>query len=163
MPSRATLVLGLGNPILGDDGVGWHVADQVRSRLGASGPEPAGVEVDCVALAGLGLMERMIGYDRAILVDAIDTGRHPVGTVQRMALAGLPDPCAGHTASAHDASLQTALALGQRLGVDLPTQVTVVAIEARAVHEFCAELTPAVAGAVSGAADLVLDVLDTPH
>jgi hydrogenase maturation protease len=155
-----TLVLGLGNPILGDDGVGWHVAEQVRRRL-ATSPEDrsASVEVECAAQAGLGLMERMIGYDRAILVDAVRTGRWPVGAVHRLALEEIPEPCAGHLASAHDASLQAALALGRRLGAALPARITVVAVEARTVHEFSVGLTPAVADAVPKAADMVLATL----
>ena len=59
MPSEKILVIGLGNPILGDDGVGWVVAREVEIRLGAS---EYNIEVDCLALGGLSLMERLIGF-----------------------------------------------------------------------------------------------------
>jgi hydrogenase maturation protease len=158
MPS-ATLVLGLGNPLLGDDGVGWHVADRVRGALSADGAAPPGVDVDWAAAGGLSLMERMIGYERAIVVDAIATGDLPVGSVRRLALQDLPDPCVGHTGSAHDASLQTAVRLGRRLGAALPQDITIVAVEAGPIHEFCDTLSPAVAGAVAPATALVLAAL----
>ena len=62
MKSARTIVVGLGNPILGDDGVGWRVAQAVQ----ALAPE---ADVECQALGGLSLMERLVGYQRAIIVD----------------------------------------------------------------------------------------------
>ncbi len=72
MSSGKILVIGLGNPILGDDGVGWVVAREVETCLGASGQN---VEVDCLALGGLSLMERMVGYQRVILIDSLNTSQ----------------------------------------------------------------------------------------
>ena len=66
--SSKTLILGLGNPILGDDGVGWKVADAVQTRLGTL---KVPVEVDFASLGGLSLMERMLGYERVILIDTV--------------------------------------------------------------------------------------------
>jgi hydrogenase maturation protease len=57
-----TIVIGLGNPILGDDGVGWQIAQQVEQQSDF----PPDVEVDCLALGGISLMERLIGYQKAI-------------------------------------------------------------------------------------------------
>jgi hydrogenase maturation protease len=57
MPKR-TLILGLGNPILTDDGVGVLVAEQVRARL----PEDTHIDITEVSVGGLTLMETMIGY-----------------------------------------------------------------------------------------------------
>lgn len=160
MVHATTLVLGLGNPLLGDDGVAWHVADRVRRALGVD--RMAHVDVDCIAGGGLSLMERMIGYERAIIVDAIVTGAAPVGSVRRLALRDLPDLCAGHTASPHDTSLQSAVRLGRGLGAALPRDITIIAVEARRVHKFSEALSPAVADAVPPAADLVLAALGEP-
>ncbi len=55
-----TLVLGLGNPLLGDDAVGLRVAASLRGRL------PPDVELDEDYCGGLRLMERLAGYDRAV-------------------------------------------------------------------------------------------------
>jgi len=150
-----TLILGLGNPLLGDDGVGWRVAEECSTRLSRA----AQVEVDSFATGGLGLMERLVGYDRAILVDAITTGDKPPGAVYRFRLEELADPSAGHTGSAHDTSLQTALQLGRRMGAALPESVTVVAVEAQQVYDFSEALSPAVAAAVPRAVELVMQIL----
>ena len=161
-----TLVIGLGNPILGDDGVGWVVAEQVRSALSnpAAGiPNPQSVEVDCASLGGLSLMERLIGYECVILVDAIFTGKQPVGTVSRFLLDDLPDLSAGHSASAHDTSLRNALHVGREMDILLPTDenVTVITIEAEAVYDFSQELSPAVAAAAPLAAKKVLGLINS--
>jgi hydrogenase maturation protease len=155
-----TIIVGLGNPILGDDGVGWKVADEVRRQLPADDRDL--VDFDCLSLGGLSLMERLVGYERAIVIDSINLGRGPVGAIHEFDLADLPANNSGHTAAAHDTSLITALELGRRMGVPLPDRVQVVAIESPNVYDFSDELTPAVAASVPGAARAVLDLLCLP-
>jgi hydrogenase maturation protease len=159
-----TLIIGLGNPILGDDGVGWVVAEKVQAALSdpqSSIPDAQSVEVDCASLGGLSLMERLTGAERVILVDAIFTGKQPVGTVSRFLLDELPDLSAGHSASAHDTSLRNALQVGRDMQVPLPDDknVIIVTIEAEAVYDFSQELSPAVAAAVPLALQQVLTLL----
>ena len=149
-----TLVLGLGNPLLSDDGVGWQVAEQVRLRV--TDPD---VEVDCLAGGGLSLMERLVGYDRALLIDAMASDQETPGQVSCFDLEQLPDPLrvAGHLSSTHDTSLKTALQLGRQLGLSLPDQVRVIAIASRSVDVFSEVLTPPVAAAVPRAVQYALD------
>jgi hydrogenase maturation protease len=158
MLSEKTLVIGLGNPILGDDGVGWVVAREVEARLGES---EHNVEVDCLALGGLSLMERLIGYQRVILIDSLNTGQRPQGAVITFTLEDLVDLTYGHTSAAHDASLKTALDMGRKLNAILPADkdVHVVAIEAQHVYDFKEELSPLIAAAVPVAVQQVLDLL----
>jgi hydrogenase maturation protease len=160
-PTGVTLVVGLGNPLLADDGVGWRVAEAVRARLAGDPALTADarfavVEVDQLAVGGLTLMERLVGCRRAILVDAMVTGEHPPGTVRRFSVADIPGREATHMDSAHDASLAIALAAGRSLGADLPADIVVVAIEAVRVDEFGEEMTPAVSAAIPGAVETVL-------
>lgn len=155
----ATLVVGLGNPILGDDGVGWRVAERVGELLAAAGR--LDVEVACLALGGLSLMEHMVGYARAIVIDAVTTGA-PVGTVRILplgAFGGIPDRAFAHATAAHDTTLPTALELGREMGVRLPERVVVVGVEAASLYEFGETLTPEVARAVPVAAERVLALL----
>lgn len=148
-----TLVIGLGNPILGDDGVGWCVAELVAQRTEAE----EALDVECAALGGWSLMERVLGYERVVIVDAVHTGTAPPGTVSAQPLASLADPSAGHTTSPHDTSLRTAMAAAALLDAEVPEVVTVVGIEIPAALDFSEDLTPAVRGAVLPAAELVLD------
>ncbi|MBN2386698.1 MAG: hydrogenase maturation protease [Anaerolineales bacterium] len=148
-----TLIIGLGNPILGDDGVGWRAVEQVAARL----PEQSDLEFDYVSLGGLSLMERLTGYARVILVDAIYTGTKPIGTVSTFTLADLPDLSAGHTASAHDTSLRNALNIGRSMDIPLPldNDVLIVAIEAENVYEFSEKLSPLVETALPKAVKVI--------
>jgi len=106
-------------------------------------------------------MERMTGFKRVILIDAIYTGQCAEGTVQRSDLSDLPDLTSGHSASAHDTSLRTALKVGRSMNVTLPDDeaVTIIAVEAKNVYDFTQELSAAVAAAVPQAVQSVLDAL----
>ncbi len=152
-----TLVIGLGNPILGDDGVGWRVAEEI-ARKTADRPE---VEVDCVSLGGLSLMERLTGCERVILVDSIFTGKKPIGTVSQFLLNELPDLSSGHTTAVHDTSLRNALTVGRSMNIPLPCDedVLIVAIEAENVYDFSETLSPPVEAAVPQAVEAVLALI----
>ncbi len=143
-----TLVLGLGNPLLGDDAVGLRVAQQLRERLAAR----TDVDVREEEAGGLRLMEAMTGYERAVVVDAAVTGGVP-GTVRCVGPEELPTQ---RTAIAHGIDLPRALELGRRLGLPMPSSVRVVAIEAESVLEFRSDMTPAVAAALEPAVEAVL-------
>lgn len=149
-----TLIIGLGNPILGDDGVGWRVAESVKATNPAA-------EVDFFSLGGLSLMERMIGYQKVIIIDAIQTQDGQSGQVYTLPLESLPDLSTGHSTAAHDTSLQTALNLGRMMGAELPEQVIIVAIEADRVYDFSEELTGSVEKAIPVATRTVLALVET--
>jgi hydrogenase maturation protease len=148
------LVIGLGNPILGDDGVGWSVAEEVKKQL----PTEVPVDVDCLSLGGLSLMEHLIGYDRAILIDAFPL-EEPIGSILILRLNDLPNYSAFHAVNARDTKLQTAIEMGRSMGAKLPNDITVVGIATRHVSDFGKSLSPPVLEAVPQAAKFVLDLL----
>ncbi len=150
-----TLIIGLGNPILGDDGVGWKVANQLTTLIDPD----SSVEIDYASLGGLSLMERMLGYQRVIIIDSMETGQNPEGCVKAFPLATLENPFAGHSASAHDASLMTALQAAKSIGAEIPSRVDVVAIEAKNVYDFSDNLSPEIEKAVPLAIEEVLKLL----
>ena len=108
---------------------------------------------------GLRLMEQMVGYDRAIVIDAICSGAPP-GTIHHLAPGDMPTQ---RSASSHDMTLPTALTLGRQAGLRLPEDeaILLVGIEAEDILNFGETCTPAVAAAVSRAVADVLAVLDT--
>jgi hydrogenase maturation protease len=161
MPApKKTLILGLGNPILGDDGVGWRVAEAITDQLNHSTALQESIEVDCLAVGGLSLMERMIGYDRVILIDAITTAGFSPGDIQQLNLEELPDRAIGHLSSTHDTTLQNAIRVGKAMGAHLPAEIKIVAIEARNPFEFSEDLTPPIACAVPQAVSQVFQLLN---
>jgi hydrogenase maturation protease len=149
-----TIVIGLGNPILGDDGVGWKVAEEIKKHIG----DCPDVKVDCISLGGISLMEHLIGYDRAVLVDAFKS-EETSGSVLVMDLKDMPNYSALHTTSTHDASLQNALEMGKGLGAKLPSRVMIVGITTEKIFDFSEELTSEVSKAVPIATKAALDLL----
>ncbi len=166
--SGSTLVIGIGNPILGDDGIGWRVVEEVERRWPGeaavgltAGRVPPPVVFRCASLGGLSLMERLVGARCAILVDAVRASDRPVGTVFVLPLEDLVPDVSGHLDNAHDASLRVALAAGRSLGAELPVEIVVVGIVAHRVDEFGEELSRPVAAALPVAVEAVLDLLRT--
>lgn len=149
-----TIVVGLGNPILGDDGVGWRVAEEVKKQLPADSP----VNVDFLSLGGISLMEHLIGYDHAILIDAFILDE-PIGSIMLLKLSDLPNYSAFHTTSTHDTSLQNAIELGRSMGAHLPDDMDIIGIATRQICDFSEELSPPIADAVPFAARVVIDLL----
>ena len=144
-----TLVLGLGNPILSDDGVGPAVARELEGRL-----DPQEVTVAEASLGGLNLLDLLVGYERVIIIDAIKTASGRPGQIYRF------DPAAFTTtryaASPHDVNLVTALELGKKLGLAMPQKIDIFAIEVADTENFSEECTPAVAAAIPACAAMVL-------
>ncbi|NJP06879.1 MAG: hydrogenase maturation protease [Chloroflexaceae bacterium] len=180
-----TLVLGLGNPILTDDGVGVRVAESVQARLqqaaapGAEAPGAIGmayhlqrldyaddagdsmvIDVQEMSVGGLTLMETMIGYERVILIDAMEHPDLPPGAMCRLSLDDLRaiSPTQ-HSASPHDATLVTAFDLGRRMGYALPNEMIIYAIGVANVLDFSDQPTPAVAAAIPQVVAAVLEEL----
>jgi hydrogenase maturation protease len=156
------LVVGLGNPILTDDGIGWQVAQLVRQRLNEhlEACPPTDIREACVG--GLSLAELMVGYQRAIVVDAIMTRNGIPGTVYQLKLTDLPGTL--NMASAHDTNLNTALRTLRHYGAEVPpdASVEIVAVEAAEVLSFGERCTPAVEASIPAAADLVVQLLAHP-
>jgi len=154
-----TIVIGLGNPILTDDGVGVKVAYEVAARL--EGKIPTNLTITEASVGGLRLMELLEGYDRAIIIDAIQTHNgHQPGEILKMDLDDLRSISpTQHSASAHDTSLITALDAGKLLGMKLPEEVAIFAVEVVNILDFCEQATPDVAKAIPKVVEMVLEIL----
>ncbi len=154
-----TLVLCLGNDLLRDDGVAWAVASALEARLAESrvlSPESPSVSVKRSALSGFYLLDELTGWDRAVVVDAVQTGAHPPGTILSFPFEALGTDAGP---SPHAVGLPTVVRLGRQSGVPLPASIHIVAVEVDDMVSFCEGLTPAVQAAVPAAVDAVTSVL----
>ncbi len=115
-----TVVLCLGNDLLADDGIGMLAADRLRQEL------PGSAEVVATAQSGLALLDHLIGYDRAIIVDAIHTGNQPAGKIRRLAPCDLK---IAYAPSPHYAGLPEMFAIADSLSLKFPSQIDLIAIE----------------------------------
>ena len=151
----ATIVLGLGNPCLGDDAIGWRILDALEARLDEGAK--AGLVFERLSLGGLSLMERLAGFERAILIDSIDLPGARPGELRRLTLDSLPGT---HANAAHDATLVDALSMGRKLGVSLPDEITIYAVQIERGLEFSEALTPAVEASIEPAVKALLIKLE---
>ena len=117
-----TLILGLGNPLRGDDGVGVRVVEALAERA-----LPGEVEVVDGGTGGLGIVNLMEGRQRVILVDAADMGRAPGEFVRFTPEDARLLGDAEHL-SIHGAGLRDSLMLAQALGT-LPEEIIIFGVQ----------------------------------
>lgn len=115
-----TLIFGLGNPILSDDGVGIRIAQELRNKLD-------NVDVKEGAIAGLSILDEIQWYDRLIIIDSIKTKKGQPGQVYKLKLEELNTN--KHLTSSHGIGLATAIELGRQVGYKLPQEIEIYAIE----------------------------------
>ncbi|HTS89693.1 MAG TPA: HyaD/HybD family hydrogenase maturation endopeptidase [Gemmatimonadales bacterium] len=139
-PTPRTVVLGLGNPLMEDDGFGLAVVDRLRNSYEV-GPE---VELIDGGTWGMNLLPAIETASELILVDAIRSGAAP-GTVVELERAQLPRYLA-HKLSPHQIDLKEVLALAEWRGT-LPERTVAIGAEPAAI-EMSVGLTPALADAV---------------
>jgi hydrogenase maturation protease len=144
-----TIVLGVGNPILQDDGVGVHVIQKVQQSL-----HDPNVVVDTAFTGGLNLLDLMKGYDKVILVDAVRQETGKTGEVKRFSL---DDASVVHSGNPHDVSLSEALLLAQNLGEEnLPREIIIIGIVVNSALEFGEDLSAEVKNAIPTAVQMIL-------
>jgi hydrogenase maturation protease len=132
-----TLILGLGNDILKDDGIGPQIVKDLTSIL-----EPGRYHFNIASSGGLEILEYLAGFRKVIIIDAIKTGSGKPGDVYCFTPDDFMDTL--HLSSLHDVDFITALRLGESLSVNLPEEMNIIAVEIVEDMEFGEDLTPAV-------------------
>jgi hydrogenase maturation protease len=148
-----TIVVGVGNPILQDDGVGLHVIEALRQRLN----NPL-VTIETASTGGMNLLDMICGYEKVILIDAVKQNDTEPGEVKRFLLS---DFHSVHSCNPHDVSLSEALHVAAQLGEKhLPVQIILIGITVKNTYEFGEQLSNEVSSAIPTAVNLVLEELN---
>jgi hydrogenase maturation protease len=145
-----TLILGLGNPYLSDDSAGLKVIKLLEKRL--SNPDVTLYET---SLAGINLLDYLVGYDKTIIVDAIRTPDGNPGNIYRLTPAEFDTSC--HTTSSHDIGIINAIELGKRLELSMPQVIEIIGIEAEDVVTLSESCTTTVDAAIPAVADMIME------
>jgi len=158
-------LLCLGNELISDDGLGIVAARSLSGRLALAGtsvppgrafdpavtvrafeiPGVGPVEVVETALTGMYLLELVVGASRLIVIDTVVTGATDPGTVLELQESDLDGPRGG---SPHYIGLLETLDLARALGLDVPADVVIVAVEAGDYTTVGGEMTAPVGAAV---------------
>lgn len=148
---RTVLVLGIGNLVMSDDGVGVKVVQRLQEEY----PPPDFVDFMDGGTLGLDILPRLEGIERLVIIDAVETGNIP-GTLVR--LAGDQIPLALETkVSPHQMGLKDLLSVSLLMG-NAPREMVLIGVQPGSI-EMDTELTPEVGAQMDAIIDLVLNEL----
>lgn len=115
-------VLGIGNPILSDDGVGIKIARRIKLEK----PELNVIET---YEGGLSLIDYIVDCDKLIIIDSIKTGQGEPGELFEIELKDLRAPMG--FANSHGIDLAAAFDVGRGLGYQMPGVVSIYAVNVK--------------------------------
>ncbi len=145
---KRILVLGVGNLLLKDEGVGVHVAQRLQGK-----DLPPHVEVVDGGTAGLDLLDEIEGREKVIVVDTVKAGQPP-GTLYRFSSDDAEEQEKSRL-SLHDIDMTDLLRLADLLGVEKPS-VVVIGVEAKDIETASMELSPEVEAQIPKVIELVM-------
>jgi hydrogenase maturation protease len=146
-----TIILGVGNQILGDDGVGVHVANELKKHI--KNPD---ITIDEGITGGMNLLDLILGYDKAIIIDAVKAKDGKNGEVKKIPLNEFSTI---HSCNPHDVSLSEAINMAKKMGENrIPKEILIVGILMKEIPcEFKEKLSEKIAKAVPKAVKIVLN------
>jgi hydrogenase maturation protease len=146
-----TIILGVGNQILGDDGVGVHVANELRKHI-----QDPNIIIDEAITGGMNLLDLLLGYNKAIIIDAVKSETGENGEVKRIPLS---DFSTMHSCNPHDVSLSEAIEMAKKVGeTKIPKEIIVIGIMMKQIPcEFGDKLSKNIAMAVPKAVEMTLN------
>jgi hydrogenase maturation protease len=144
--TEKTVIIGIGNPLLKDDRAGIEVAERIEKM-----DLDLGVEI--LHTVGFEVLDKVLGFDRAVVVDACQLGHAP-GTVLNLELA---DIAADHALmGSHASTLLGTLKAGHTVFPDMmPQRINIMLIEVENAMEFGPKCTPLVEKAVEQVVELI--------
>ena len=155
MVTMRVLVLVLGNPILCDDSVAFHVLERMRPHLP---PVSDTFAIEEACTGGMDLLTYIVDFDRVLILDAVLTRRDPPGTVGVFRADQLGESI--YMDSPHHTNFSTALELGRKVHPErMPEEILIVGVEVDNILDFTEELNPSLEAVVREAADRALDIL----
>ena len=116
------LILGIGNDILTDDGIGPKTVVKLEEDI-----DQENVTFETAASGGLDILEQIRDYEKVIIIDAIKTKDGIPGTIYHLTPSNFKETL--HISSFHDVSFLTALKVGKKLDIAIPRQIDIIAIE----------------------------------
>jgi hydrogenase maturation protease len=129
-----TALAGLGNTAHGDDGIGPVVARQVYDLLRCK----ADIDLLEHAASGFSLAERLVGYQRAVIVDALTDAQAEVGTVTQVEIQ---ESSSCSFLSFHTAGFHDILTLARMAGLEVPRTIAMYGIVIREPESFSEDLS----------------------
>ncbi len=140
-----TIVVGIGNPILRDDSVGIKIVEMISKEID--------VDTAILTATNFDVLDKILGYDRAIIVDAIRMGNEP-GTIYELTIEDIF--LTYSYTNTHNLTLATTLKLGYVIFPEkMPKEIKLIAVEVEDVESFGEECTPKVKEAIPKVVEMI--------
>jgi len=149
-----TLIIGIGNLLRSDDGIGLHIIEALRKENIKS-------DVDLhEGLSSLDVLDSIKDYDRILIIDAIRSSGSP-GTVHKLSLEDLKEKGTAHSFSSHlNMDFTEMLEVGRKIFPDrIPKDIIIIAVEAEDVTTIADRCTPKVEKAIPGIIQLIKELI----
>ncbi len=154
--SEGTLILGMGNPILSDDGAGIRAVQEIAKRT-----LKKDIEIKETNVGGFAVIDEIVGYRNVVIVDAVKTKDGKPGSIYRFTPADFKATV--HLSTPHTINFATAMALAEKYGYDLPESIEIYGIEVEDTTSFGESCSPRIEDAACRVADEILKTLnETP-
>lgn len=148
------IILGMGNKLFGDDGVGIVIAEKLKEII-SDHPQ---IKVEETNWGGFRIIDLLSGFKTAIIIDALRTRKKPAGFIHKLDYKELIHSV--RMVSFHDVNFATAVEFAKEINILMPKEILVYAIEINEVDHFSEELTKEVSNAVDNCIQLILDELN---
>jgi len=152
MPEKKTLILGIGNDILTDDGIGSRLVNDLIKSI--SNPE---VYYNIACCGGLEIVEYIKDYERVVFIDAIRTQNGRPGDVYYFIPSDFRET--SHLSNLHDVSFLSALKLGHALNLGLSNDLHIIAVEIIEDMEFSEDFSPQIKQRYPEILEKVIEIL----
>lgn len=135
MRQRKITVIGLGNKVLGDDGIGAHLISDLQRVLNLDG-----ISYQISVNGGLEIIELLNEYQKAFIIDGIRTAEGNPGDIYFMDSNDFLETL--HISNFHDVDFITALKLAEKIDFRIPEKISIIAVEINEDKVFNESLTP---------------------
>jgi hydrogenase maturation protease len=145
------LILGIGNTIMGDDGVGIYAARMIKDRTRSQ----ADLQFKELGASGFKLVEEILGYDEVIIVDSYASTEADAGQIREFSPEDFEDTV--HASSPHGANFSTALELYRNLQPDkIPKKIRIFTIDIHPADTFGESVSGPVQDAAIKLAEMIV-------
>jgi hydrogenase maturation protease len=148
------IILGMGNKLFGDDGVGIVIAEKLKVFL-ADIPQ---IKVEGTNWGGFRIIDLLSGYKTAIIIDALRTGKEPAGFIHKLDYKDLIHSV--RMVSFHDVNFATAVEFARQINIPMPEDISVYAVEINEADYFSEELTKEVDATVDVCIQKILNEIN---
>lgn len=139
--NKSIIVIGMGNPLLGDDAVGLLIVDELKKTVSKTF---ADVDFKKNYSGGMDLLDDLLDKEKAVIVDCVKTGNKPSGYCHEFSIEHIDDITQPRIVDSHSLDLLTVLETGERCGFSIPKEIVIYGVEGTDFTEFCEEPTTAV-------------------